>query len=55
MSNLAADFQKEKQSVYRNSQVSKQKKKNIEKRGCTAVFRILPNIYDGAFLRECID
>ena len=57
MSNLAADFQKKKKkNVYINSQVSKQRnKKNIKKRGCTAVFRILPNIYDGAFLREYND
>ena len=30
MSNFAADFQKEKRNVYRNSQVSKQRKKNIK-------------------------
>ena len=56
MSNLAANFQKEKQNVYRNSQVSKQRKqKNIKKRGCTTAFKILPNFHDGAFLREYND
>ena len=41
----------EKQNVYIFIQVSKQIKwKNIKKRGCKAVFRTLPNIFDGAFL-----
>ena len=53
MSQLAADFQKKNKNVYIFTQVSKQRKwKNIKKRGCRAVFRTLPNIYDGAFLRK---
>ena len=53
MSKLAADFQKKNKNVYIFTQVSKQRKwKNIKKPGCRAVFRNLPNIYDGAFLRK---
>ena len=53
MSKLAADFQKKNKNVYIFTQVSKQRKwKNIKKRGCRAVFRTLPNIYDGAFQRK---
>ena len=53
MSKLAADFQKKNKNVYIFTQVSKQRKwKNIKKRGCIAVFRTLPNIYDGAFLQK---
>ena len=53
MSKLAANFEKKNKIVYIFTQVSKQRKwKNIKERGCRAVFRTLPNTYDGAFLRK---
>ena len=53
MSKLAPDFQKKNRNIYTFTQLSKQKRwKNIKKRGCRAVFRTLPNICDGAFVRK---
>ena len=46
----------EKQNVHIFIQVSRRREwKNIKKRGCRAVFKVLLNIYDGAFLRKCND
>ena len=53
LSKLAADLQKKNKNVYIFTQVSKQRTwKNNKKPGCRAVFRNLPNIYDGAFLQK---
>ena len=52
MSKVAPHFQKKK-NVHIFIQVAKQRKwKNIKKRGCRAIFRTLPNIYDEEFLRK---
>ena len=52
MSKVAAHFQRKKE-CHIFIQVSKQRNgKNIKKRGCRAIFRPLPNIYDGAFLQK---
>ena len=51
---LAADVQKKSRNFYILTQVSKQRRwKNIKKRGCRAVFRTSPNIYEGVFLQRC--
>ena len=43
----------ERQNVHIFIQVAKQRKrKNIGKRGCSAIFRTLPNIYDEEFLQK---
>ena len=43
----------EKKNIRIFIQVAKQRKwKNIKKRDCRAVFRTLPYIYDGMFLRK---
>ena len=47
-------FLEEKQNVHIFIQLAKQRKwKNIKKRSSRAIFRTLPNIYYGPFLRKC--
>ena len=50
---ISCRLTEEKQNINIFTQVSKQRKwKNIKKRGCRAIFRTLPNIYNGAFLQK---
>ena len=47
-------FLEEKQNVHIFIQLAKQRKwKNIKKRSSRAIFRTLPKIYYGPFLRKC--
>ena len=52
VSKVAAHFSEEKKDVHMVIQVSKQRKRKRIKTRLLAVFRTLPNIYDGAFLRN---
>ena len=57
MSNVATHVQKKnKMFLYLFKYTNEESKvENIKKRGCRAVFRTLPSIYNGAFLhRRCL-
>ena len=53
VSKVAAHFQKKnKMFIYSFKYPNEESGKIFKKRGCRAVFRTLPNIYDGAYLRK---